>query len=136
MAPPDTNLEKQKRRHGPVLWGIVAAAALAVIGWVAYNSYIEIPDEAASGDDVVQVPIEAPETSTATSDAGNEDNDTATATDMDSETETGMDADNVNAAPADNSMETDTDTATGTASGTDTDTEPMSGATTGTTAGE
>jgi hypothetical protein len=26
MTPPDANLERQKRRHGPVLWGIVGAA--------------------------------------------------------------------------------------------------------------
>ncbi|MBV2358390.1 hypothetical protein KUH32_01260 [Thalassococcus sp. CAU 1522] len=31
MSPPDTNLEVQKRRHKPALWGIVAVVIFAAI---------------------------------------------------------------------------------------------------------
>lgn len=32
MAPPDTNIEKQKRKHNPVLYWLVAAVFLFVVG--------------------------------------------------------------------------------------------------------
>lgn len=52
MSPPDTNTEKQERRHRPVLRGIllaVAVAALAILGVWAFDPGEE-GNEAASGD--------------------------------------------------------------------------------------
>ena len=85
MTPPDANLEKQRRRHGPVLWGIVGAAVIAGLAWIAYTTFVDIPDEAGSGDDVVQMPVEEP----ATQDAGTA---PATAVEPDRETDTGTPA--------------------------------------------
>lgn len=31
MSPPDTNLEKQERRHRPALWGIAIAVVIALV---------------------------------------------------------------------------------------------------------
>ena len=51
MTPPDANIRKQKRRHWPVIWGIVGAAALAVIGWLAVAG-LRGPDPAVTVDPV------------------------------------------------------------------------------------
>jgi len=34
MSPPDTNLEKQERRHSPALWGIAIAVILGILFFV------------------------------------------------------------------------------------------------------
>ncbi|RFP86840.1 hypothetical protein DZK27_13455 [Rhodobacteraceae bacterium 63075] len=31
MSPPDTNIEKQERRHRPALWGIAIAVVIALV---------------------------------------------------------------------------------------------------------
>ena len=41
MTPPDTNLKKQRRRHWPVIWGIVGAFVLAFLGWIALSEVTE-----------------------------------------------------------------------------------------------
>ncbi|MEQ9037862.1 MAG: hypothetical protein RIE24_05870 [Silicimonas sp.] len=44
MTPPDTNIEKQKRRHRPVLIWLAVAIALFVIGSMVYLSSPLGPD--------------------------------------------------------------------------------------------
>jgi ABC-type transporter Mla subunit MlaD len=58
MAPPDTNLEKQKRRHAVPLIGMGLAVALVLIGFVVWLGYVAesadepvvVEDPAAEGD--------------------------------------------------------------------------------------
>lgn len=45
MTPPDTNLKKERRRHRPVLWGIAAAVLIAVLGWIAYSTYVPTAEQ-------------------------------------------------------------------------------------------
>jgi len=49
MSAPETNLEKQKRRHGPVLITIIAAVAIFVAASIATGTFVEdqIEDDAA-----------------------------------------------------------------------------------------
>jgi len=49
MSAPETNVEKQKRRHGPVLLMILGAVALVVIAAVGTGVFVEeeIQDDAA-----------------------------------------------------------------------------------------
>jgi hypothetical protein len=54
MTPPDTDLKKQKRRHWPVFWGIVAAAALAVLAWFAFVGFRADMTGTALTDDIVE----------------------------------------------------------------------------------
>lgn len=44
MTPPDTNLEKQKRRHRPVLSVMLAGLVLVLVAGLAYMMYIDDPD--------------------------------------------------------------------------------------------
>lgn len=41
MSAPETNVEKQKRRHGPVFIGIVAAIALMIIAAITLGVTID-----------------------------------------------------------------------------------------------
>lgn len=34
MSPPDVNLDKQRRRHGAVIWGFVIAFLIAIAAWI------------------------------------------------------------------------------------------------------
>ena len=45
MTPPDTDLKTQRRRHGPAIWGMVAAVALALVLWIASTRPAEDPDQ-------------------------------------------------------------------------------------------
>jgi hypothetical protein len=50
MTPPDVNLRKQKQRHWPVIWGILAAVAIAVLGWVAVVGFADTDRTPTPGD--------------------------------------------------------------------------------------
>ncbi|MGB7241324.1 MAG: hypothetical protein WBC93_04455 [Sulfitobacter sp.] len=41
MSAPETNVKKQKRQHGPVLVGIVAAVAVAIIAAISLGVTID-----------------------------------------------------------------------------------------------
>lgn len=45
MSAPETNIEKQKRRHWPVLAGIVGAVALVVLSFVVLSPVEETAEE-------------------------------------------------------------------------------------------
>ena len=40
MTPPDTKLEKQKRRHRGPLWGMAAVVVLVALMFVGYLTYL------------------------------------------------------------------------------------------------
>ncbi len=46
MTPPDANIEKQKRRHWFVLWGMAGAIVLALLAWLV----LEVVLDEAEGD--------------------------------------------------------------------------------------
>ncbi|WP_289041146.1 hypothetical protein [uncultured Aliiroseovarius sp.] len=41
MSSPDVNPEKQKRRHRPVLWLILAGAIVVIVAGMIYSSYLD-----------------------------------------------------------------------------------------------
>ena len=41
MSPPDVNIEKQKRRHWPVFWGIAGSIALAIVVWLVIEGMLD-----------------------------------------------------------------------------------------------
>lgn len=45
MSAPDTNITKQKRRHWPVLAGIIAAVSLVVVAMVVLSPVEETAEE-------------------------------------------------------------------------------------------
>jgi hypothetical protein len=54
MSAPNTNVEKQKRRHWPVLWGIGAVVVFAAILFLM-NVYSSLDDDADWVDDDAQM---------------------------------------------------------------------------------
>lgn len=59
MTPPDANLDRQKRRHWPVLIGIAGAVLLAVLGWFAYGGLVGAP-ETDPADETSATPADTP----------------------------------------------------------------------------
>jgi hypothetical protein len=53
MAPHDTNVEKQAKRHSPAMIGIVAAVAFALLLFVGYLLVATDPDDATAEEVVV-----------------------------------------------------------------------------------
>jgi len=57
MSAPDTNLEKQKKRHKGPLAGIAAVVAFALVllaGWIAWEAYYgETPRDATPAEGVI-----------------------------------------------------------------------------------
>lgn len=52
MTSPNTNIEKQKRRHWPVLTGIIGAIILVIIAVIAFSPANEqAPEPAAAASD-------------------------------------------------------------------------------------
>ena len=45
MSAPDTNIAKQKRRHWPVLVGILVAAAIVVVSMIVLSPVEETAEE-------------------------------------------------------------------------------------------
>lgn len=45
MSPPDTNIEKQERRHRPALLGIAISLAFVVILVFIFLTYVTNPDQ-------------------------------------------------------------------------------------------
>lgn len=56
MSPPDVNTEKQKRRHWPVLWLVIIAAAILIVGGMTYMNYVNDPalEGPAESEDTIQ----------------------------------------------------------------------------------
>lgn len=42
MSAPETNIEKQSKRHRPALWGMVAAAVFAALLFLAYLANLAV----------------------------------------------------------------------------------------------
>lgn len=53
MSAPDTNVEKQKSRHRPALWGIGAAVALAILAAIGMAAWNGPPIEEQAGSELV-----------------------------------------------------------------------------------
>ena len=39
MTPPDANIDKQRRRHWPAIWGIAGVALLAIVVWIVLSGH-------------------------------------------------------------------------------------------------
>lgn len=63
MTPPDANLNKQRRRHWPVIWIVAGAMVLAVIAWLAVSGFTQDGSDATAIDDAPAAPTEQTEDS-------------------------------------------------------------------------
>lgn len=61
MTPPDTNLNKQRRRHWPVIWGITVAFVLAIVAWVVLSGFTDDVNAPADAIDADEPSAEAAE---------------------------------------------------------------------------
>jgi hypothetical protein len=58
MTPPDANIDKQRRRHRPVIWGIAAVALLAIVVWIALSGQTNDMNDAPVVGDTLAPPAE------------------------------------------------------------------------------
>ncbi len=52
MSAPDTNVEKQAKRHRPALFGLIGAVGLAAILFLVFLAWISLSGDAPEGADV------------------------------------------------------------------------------------